>query len=281
MLQQNLYNENNRYLKWVKRNLKRVFCLYDFIPIIFFIFLFFLKDKQIMDFVLVAGMFVYMYGIFHEYRKNKENQNKIPLKVTSRIKRLFFTIILILVVLLVITVKSSTWEMTVWMLIALSLSLGFIYYIVYLANIIDLPLNKIEYLYYFNKAKKKLDDYNNLMVIGITGSYGKTSSKNILNDILASKYITRATPKNYNTPYGIMMTINNDLDKFDETLIAEMGAYKEGDIKKICDFVHPKYGILTIIGDAHLESFGSKDIHISLHELDISSISFNIPHLSV
>ena len=259
MLQQNLYNENNRYLKWIKRNLRRVFCIYDFIPIIFFVFLFFLKDKQIMDFVLVASMFVYMYGIYHEYRKNKENQNKIPLKVTGRIKRLFFTIILILGILLIITVKALVWQITVSMLICLSLTLGFIYFLVYIANIIDTPLNSIEYLYYFNKAKKKLDSYNNLTVIGITGSYGKTSSKNILNDILATKYITRATPKNYNTPYGIMMTINNDLDKFDQTLIAEMGAYKEGDIKKICDFVHPKYGILTIIGDAHMETFGSKE----------------------
>ena len=91
MLQQNLYNENNRYVRWIKRNLQRVFCIYDFIPIAFFIFLFFLTEEQIMDFVLVASMFVYMYGIYHEYRKNKESQNKIPLKVTSRIKRLFFT----------------------------------------------------------------------------------------------------------------------------------------------------------------------------------------------
>ena len=259
MLQQNLYNENNRYLRWIKRNLRRVFSIYDFIPIIFFIFLFFLKDKQIMDFVLVASMFVYMYGIYNEYRKNKESQNKIPLKVTSRIKRLFFTIILIIGIFLCITIKASTRDMTVWMLIILSLLLGFIYFVIYFANIVDTPLNKLEYRYYFNKAKKKLDERRDLTVIGITGSYGKTSSKNILNDILSSKYITRSTPKNYNTPYGIMMTINNYLDKFDEILISEMGAYTNGDIKKICDFVHPKYGILTIIGDAHLETFGTKE----------------------
>ena len=79
-----------------------------------------------MDFVLVAGMFVYMYGIYHEYRMNKDNQNKLPLKVTSRIKRLFFTIILIIGLLLVVTVKAPNREMTVWMLIVFSLSLGFI-----------------------------------------------------------------------------------------------------------------------------------------------------------
>ena len=56
-----------------------------------------------------------------------------------------------------------------------------------------------------------------------------------------------------------MMTINNHLDKFDEILIAEMGAYKQGEIKTLCDMVHPKYGILTSIGTAHLESFGSEE----------------------
>ena len=100
---------------------------------------------------------------------------------------------------------------------------------------------------------------NRLKVIGITGSYGKTSSKNILNHVLSSKYITRPTPKNLNTPYGLMITINNYLDRFDEVLIAEMGAYVNGEIKEICDFVHPKYGIITVIGEAHLETFKTRD----------------------
>jgi UDP-N-acetylmuramoyl-tripeptide--D-alanyl-D-alanine ligase len=99
----------------------------------------------------------------------------------------------------------------------------------------------------------------NLKMIGITGSYGKTSSKNILNDILSIKYNVLPTPKNLNTPYGLMITINNHLDKFTDIFIAEMGAYKKGEIQELCDFVHPKYGILTKIGTAHLESFGSQE----------------------
>ena len=99
----------------------------------------------------------------------------------------------------------------------------------------------------------------NLPVIGITGSYGKTSSKNILNDILNVKFNAFATPKNFNTPYGLINSINNYLDKFNDLFIAEMGAFKIGEIKKTCDLMHPKYGILTIIGEAHLESFGSRE----------------------
>ena len=127
------------------------------------------------------------------------------------------------------------------------------------ANFINKPWEKSVYYYYFNKAKKKLKNMSNLKVIGITGSYGKTSSKNILSDILNIKYDCLPSPKNFNTTYGLMITINNHLDKFTEYFIAEMGAFKRGEIKTLCNFVKPKYGILTTIGTAHLDSFGSRE----------------------
>ena len=259
MLQQNLYNENNRYLKWTKRNYNKVFSLVDFLPIVLFLLIIFVDGENVKDIVLIGSMFVYLMGIYIEYKRNKENQNKLPLKATSRIVRLFFTIILLYGIAIIITLKMTNDLHLAIMLILLSVMLGCIYYVTYFASILDTPMNKIEYMYYFNKAKRKLREHANLEVIGITGSYGKTSSKNILNEILSSKYITRSTPKNYNTPYGLMMTINNYLDKFDQILIAEMGAYTVGRIKNLCDFVHPKYGILTIIGEAHLETFGTRE----------------------
>ena len=75
MLQQNLYNENNRYLKWINKNYKRVFVSWDFLPLVFFTTLFFVEDKSIIDFTLVASVMVYIYCIYAEYRKNKESQN--------------------------------------------------------------------------------------------------------------------------------------------------------------------------------------------------------------
>ena len=259
MLQQNLYNENNRYLRWIKKNLGRAFSVIDFIPIILFLLIYIIDDKEILDLVLIGSMFIYIFGIMIEYKKNKDNQNKLPLKATGRIKRLFVTYALIYGVAVYFTIITKEVTILPLMLMLLSLLLGFVYFVVELANIIDAPLNKLVYYYYFNKAKRKLRGYTNLEVVGITGSYGKTSSKNILNEILSSKYITRPTPKNYNTPYGLMMTINNYMDKFDQILIAEMGAYVRGEIKKLCDFVKPKYGILTIIGQAHMETFGSQE----------------------
>ena len=99
----------------------------------------------------------------------------------------------------------------------------------------------------------------NMDVIGVTGSYGKTSTKNILHDILNVKYNVYKTPANFNTPFGLMITINEYLDKYNDYFIAEMGACKKGEIKELCDLVHPKYGILTRVGLAHLETFGSEE----------------------
>ena len=132
-------------------------------------------------------------------------------------------------------------------------------FVVYVANIINWPIEKLVYLYYKSKAQSKLKRMNNLKIIGITGSYGKTSSKNILSDILNIKYNALPSPKNLNTPNGLMITVNNHLDKFTDVFIAEMGAYVRGEIKELCDLVEPKYGILTRIGTAHLESFGSEE----------------------
>ena len=135
----------------------------------------------------------------------------------------------------------------------------FEYLYMYIINITNKPIEKCIFLYYKRQALKKLKSMSNMDVIGITGSYGKTSSKNILSDILNIKYNAFPTPKNFNTTYGMINAINNYLDKFNDLFIAEMGAFKCGEIKEICDLLHPKYGILTRIGTAHLESFVSRE----------------------
>ncbi len=256
MLQQNLYNENKRYLRWCERNKKRIFNSIDFLPLILSIFLFLSNESFIVEVIYVSIMIIYIIGIYDEYHKNQDNQNKIKFNITSRIKRLYLTefiIIGILFGILLLTKFSGI------VLIILTLIIAFLYYFIYLINILNKPIEKLIYNHYFKMAKDKLDSNSRLKVIGVTGSYGKTSSKNILSHVLSCKYITRPTPKNLNTPYGLMITINNYLDKFDEILIAEMGAYVKGEIKELCDFVKPKYGILTIIGEAHLETFKSKE----------------------
>ena len=131
--------------------------------------------------------------------------------------------------------------------------------VVLIAMFINMPIEKLVYLYYKTKAQNKLKSMNKLKIIGITGSYGKTSSKNILADILNIKYNALPTPRNLNTYNGLIMTVNNHMDKFTDIFIAEMGAYVKGEIAGLCKLVKPKYGILTTIGTAHLESFGSEE----------------------
>lgn len=254
MLQQNWYNEGNRYVSWIINNLYKVFIEVDMFFIVFVVGLF-LPSKPLMMLFIV---FYTVCSLIVLDRKKKE-QVKKPLVFTNRVKRLVITEILIYIIpIIIMTIFID--ETNLWiMYLILGLITYLDYIILLIANYINKPVEKLVYNYYMYKAKHKLASMNNLDVIGITGSYGKTSSKNILNDILSIKFYTCPSPKNFNTPNGLMITINNHLDKFANVFIAEMGAFKQGEIKELCDFVHPKYGILTKIGTAHMDSFGSQE----------------------
>lgn len=259
MLQQNLYNENNRYFKWIGNNLSKVFNLMDLAPILFFVFFYFIEDRDIMDFTYVSASVCFLMGVYFEYKRIKDNQNKLPLKATPRIKRLFLTSFIVYSLPIIFLITSNNPTTKVSLIILSTLFVFFEYFVIYIALIINTPIDLLENLYYLLKARVKLSNYNNLIRIGITGSYGKTTSKNIINDILSYKYITRISPLNYNTKKGLMITVNNYLDKFDQVFIAEMGAYARGDIEECAKFVRPKYGILTTIGEAHLETFKTRE----------------------
>ena len=253
MLQQNSYNVSNRYIKWIGKNVKKVFVSWDFLYVLVIPFYFILD----INFFYLINIMFFLFLFYLEGSKIKRMQVKKPFVVTSRIKRLVLTIFVIYLFLsLVIWFNYNQNDIVFYYLIYLFLSY-MSSFVVFIANIINKPIEKCVYYYYKNMALKKLNDKTNLIKIGITGSYGKTSSKNILNEILNAKYNSFATPKSFNTPYGLMNAINNYLDKFDNVFIAEMGACKIGDIKELCDFIKPSYGIVTKIGEAHLETFKS------------------------
>ncbi|HPR91485.1 MAG TPA: UDP-N-acetylmuramoyl-tripeptide--D-alanyl-D-alanine ligase [Candidatus Paceibacterota bacterium] len=107
------------------------------------------------------------------------------------------------------------------------------------------------------KAKLKLTEAPRLKIIGITGSYGKTTFKEALKTVLEEKYRVLATPENKNTPIGLSRLILDDLGPAFEILIAEMGAYRVGDIKTLCQIAKPDIAVLTGINESHLERFGS------------------------
>lgn len=256
MLQQNWYNEGNRYLVWIKKNYKKVFYNYDILILLFILFIF--VKTNILLVMILCVLFYTTISLLY-LKKRKMEQTKLALKVTKRVQRLFVTqylLYLVPVILFVIFFNENNIAIF-YVLFGLLVYLNSI--VAFIANAVNKPVEKAINQGFKNKAMKKLRSLNNLSVVGITGSYGKTSSKNILNDILNVKYNSMATPKNFNTPVGLIISINNYLDKFNDIFIAEMGAFKRGEVKQLCDLVRPKYGILTKIGTAHLDSFGSQE----------------------
>jgi len=108
-----------------------------------------------------------------------------------------------------------------------------------------------------SQARKKREEFKNLIIIGITGSYAKTSTKEILAEILSEKYNVLKTPRNINAEIGIAKTILKELKSEHQVFIAEIGAYNRGKIKEVCKMLQPKIGILTGINEQHLATFGS------------------------
>lgn len=106
-------------------------------------------------------------------------------------------------------------------------------------------------------AKRKLALFPRLKIIAITGSYGKTTMKEICAAILGEQYTVLKTPDNINTPLGIARLILKELTERTDICIIEMGAYQKGDIKELCALTPPDISILTGINEAHLERFGS------------------------
>jgi UDP-N-acetylmuramoyl-tripeptide--D-alanyl-D-alanine ligase len=186
----------------------------------------------------------------------RAKKQKVKFVVTYRIKRLIASSVVISLIFCFFTWLLSNSYLNVVELIFVSLIvLNFLLYdILVIAFYGVIPVEKWIQNKFITKARQKLIDQH-LDVVGITGSYGKTSTKMIVSDLLTNELFVCRTPKSFNTPMGVAITINNHLKRIDEVLVCEMGATQIGDIKELCDIVHPKIGILTEIGPQHLDTF--------------------------
>jgi UDP-N-acetylmuramoyl-tripeptide--D-alanyl-D-alanine ligase len=119
--------------------------------------------------------------------------------------------------------------------------------------------------FFIKKAKRKREKFKDLLVIGICGSYGKTSTKEFLATILEGKFPGKVlkTKEHQNSEVGISQCILNDLKKEHQIFIVEMGAYNKGGIKLLCDIAKPKIGIITGVNEQHLATFGTMENLIS------------------
>jgi len=209
-------------------------------------------------------MWLTLLVIIIVYRLLREMNSKKPLKFTPRVKRMIATITAVnvlfpMIIYAVLLIRNgSLTEHNIaplggYIMAAVGLQL----FENMLANSINRPIEKGINNHYINDAKRILAENPDLTIIGVTGSYGKTSVKFYLETLLRQKYRVLVTPESYNTPMGVVITIRRWLKPAHEIFVCEMGARYTGEIKELCNLVHPHHGIIASVGPQHLDTFGS------------------------
>lgn len=194
----------------------------------------------------------FLKWILHNFtRRELENKKSLVLSIKAKLI-LVLSVSLALFSLLFLTLLLGIWG---FILGAILSTQSYLFLMV--AALLLTPLEFIAKKKIKHKAIKKLNTFEDLVVIGITGSYGKTSVKEFLYAILKTEYSVLKTPASYNTVLGISKVIDLELDQSYKYFICEMAAYTKGEIKELAKMLHPKHGILTGINEQHLEMFGS------------------------
>ena len=222
-----------------------------FIKIIFFYPLYFL---QLENYQLKRFYRVYFKKAF----ALEKPRQKLVLTLKIKVLILVSAIIILLTGALFTCKFSVCWGIAVSCILALCFP-----FILGLSVIILLPLDVLIKKLNIFQAQQKIKKLKNLKIIGITGSYGKTSFKEILAAILGVKYKVVYTPENKNTPLGISQVILKNLKPETEIFVAEMSAWQKGDIKTLCQIAPPDIAVLTGINESHLERFKTIENTIS------------------
>lgn len=254
MLQQNSYRIE-RYWRYLRNNdIGSAWRMTD-VALLFIIW------SRLLDFriSLFLVALVSLYKIVSILRK----KFKKPLVFTKRVWRIYCVAGVISIGLFLWSVFVLGFEDIVWsyysgpastVTVALLLTI-FSWFITTVSVILLMPVEKLINRKYWNEASGILKNMRDLKIIGITGSYGKTSTKHYLERILSEKFDVLMTPGSYNTPMGVIRTIREMMKPYYKIFICEMGAKQKGDIKEICELVHPEIGIVTAVGPMHLETF--------------------------
>ncbi|WP_312835637.1 UDP-N-acetylmuramoyl-tripeptide--D-alanyl-D-alanine ligase [Sedimentibacter saalensis] len=258
-----------KYTEWMNSHKDKIYTIKDkayalisAVNGVFFVIASIKGDNNLYSYSIASSIFT---SLFLYLGNRTKYESKKPLVFTSRAKRLYgismglvaadFLIVLLLVK---VFLKDVTDYFPLWAGILSVVYYFCSYYMagaIYIANPIEKNINQK----YYTVASNKIKNMKNVKSIGITGSYGKTSTKFFSATILSEKYKVLNTPESYNTPMGISKIINNDLDENFDIFIAELGATKVGDIDEVAKLTNPEIGIITSIGPCHLETFKSID----------------------
>lgn len=258
MLQQNGYSNGKMLKNFIDPKFDEDVITYPALlshaVLIFGLLVFF---KLLYIYLFAASAVFILQIVFFRLRESRYRVKK-PLVYTKRVMRLVYTLLLLIALYGVGTffIALLFFHKSVAFLASGACIVFFLlYYILLLANMCNKPLEHKITEWYKNDARTILAKHTNLKTIGITGSYGKTSTKHIVGAVLSEEANTLITPASYNTPSGLTITVREFLRPIHSYFVAEMGAYKEGEIKELCDLVSPEVGILTSIGPQHLETF--------------------------
>lgn len=191
---------------------------------------------------------VYIINVFSVSKKT-------PLRYTKRMKRMIGIFAILVFVVTYVLLRVSVLNIPYFTHGIIGLTPMLVPVLVVIAFLITLPFETLNNKSFIRRAVKKLSAHENLIKIGVTGSFGKTSVKNILTVMLSSKYKVLSSPYSYNTPLGLSKTILEDLKPSTQVFIAEMGARYVGDIKELANMIKPQMGIITGIGNQHLGTF--------------------------
>jgi len=253
-LQLNSYM-NNRYVRWLRQNYARTWSVKEFLPVLSLPLL--LSDSTLLAWLAWSGGYLFLV------LRGSSAPDKKKLVFTPRAIRLFVTMLVVCSVFcgvgawVVISANSLSSKVSVLLVFILINVAPFS--IALVANTLVQPLEKAINHWYYDDARKRIQQMPRVQVIGITGSFGKTSTKTIVSQMLAEHFHVLMTPESYNTPMGVTKVIRNSLTPVHEMFVVEMGAKQRGDIRELCDLVSPRFGILTAIGEQHLETFGNLD----------------------
>ena len=264
MLQLESY-QGNMYLKWLKRagqsDLLTALLLGVMAFFLHTAWIFFVESQPLFAGILwYAADAAYIAAMLYIGFSDKKQPAKKPLVFTGRVKRLLACVALLAFVFhMNLFLAFQVLDLgSVALLNLLRYLPGILLPLLVLAaHIVMLPVENAVKRWYFNDARNKLAQRKDLIKVGITGSYGKTSTKFILGTLLQEEWNTLVTPSSFNTPMGITRVIREQLTPEHKAFVAEMGARYKGDIEELCRLVQPKYGIITAVGRQHLETFGS------------------------
>ena len=244
MLQQEHY-EAARLRVWVGRSPKRL-ALPEAAGVLLLGVLVSVLDLLVL--VPLLGGVAYAYGTWRR-------ETVKPLVFTARAKRLYGVALgLSALVLVVAALLAPVWVVGI---VGAVLVVGGTE-VLAVANVVLKPVQQADNRRFVRSAEAKLASVKPL-VVGISGSFGKTTTKACVAAALEPNGPVLPTPASYNSYLGVVRAINEGLEPHHETFIAELGAYRVGDIAELCALVQPKVGILTSLGPAHLERFGSMD----------------------